>query len=186
MKQMTQLIRFNNTFYKIVLLTIVGLVIFFGATPSNATSKTHSIAYTYTASHTSNQITYCNKPTFFGLEPWYQYLVVYRQTPRDGDSFCQVCFNLLGNQPLPSPPCNRSSTSDISLILLAIVDDLLRVAGIVAIAMVLYSSVKFITSQGEPEEVVKARSSIINALIGVAIAMVAIGVVSFIGAKVGS
>jgi len=92
----------------------------------------------------------------------------------------------LGNQPQPNPPCSQSNTSDISLILLAIVDDLLRIAGIVAIAMVLYSSVKFITSQGEPEAVVKARSSIINALIGAAISIIAIGVVSFIGAKLGS
>lgn len=119
------------------------------------------------------------KPSFFGLEPWYQYLPIASKS-----SSCQVCFNVLPNQ-VALKGCKQSSTSDISLVLLAIVDDLLRIAGMVAIIMVLYSSVSYIISQGEPQAIAKARSSIINALIGAAIAMVAIVVVSFIGNKLG-
>ena len=127
----------------------------------------------------------CKKTSFFGLEPWYQYLQLYQnKVAVDGTSVCQVCFNVFGNQ-TQNTNCSKSPTSDITLVLIAIVDDLLRIAGMVAIIMVLYSSVSYIISQGQPESIAKARSSIINALIGAAIAMVAIVLVSFIGSKLG-
>ena len=142
----------------------------------------------------------CQPTTFFGLVPWYQYLKVNPQyinvNPQNlkvnpqpsgkqqGTLICQVCFNVLGTQTL-NANCSQSQTSDISLVLLAVVDDLLRLAGIIAIAMVLYASVTFIISQGEPEAVARARSSIINALIGAAIAMVAVVLVSYIGSQLG-
>ncbi len=126
-----------------------------------------------------------SKPTFFGLLPWYQYLTTYSKTsPQLSQPVCEVCFNVFGNQQ-PTSNCKSSTASDISLILLAVVDDLLRVAGLVAIGMVLFSSVKFITSQGVPDEVAKARSSLINGIIGAAIALVAVVIVSFIGSALG-
>lgn len=50
-------------------------------------------------------------------------------------------------------------------------------------AFVIVGAAKYITSQGEPDRAKQARDSIINALIGLAIAIVAAGVVSFIGNK---
>lgn len=138
------------------------------------------------ASSTSNINSCQSKPTFLGLEPWYQYLTVYtnKSIAVNGKPVCEVCFNVFGNQ-TSNKNCSKSPVSDITLVLLAIIDDLLRVAGIITIGMVLYSSVTYITSQGQPESTAKARNSIINALIGTAIAMFAIVIVSYIGNKMG-
>lgn len=103
---------------------------------------------------------------FFGLVPWYHYLKL--------DKNCEVPnFTLLG------------AHSDLLLIILAIVDDLLRIAGVVAVAFVIYAGFRYVTSQGSPEETSKAQSTIINALIGLAIAMIAVAFVSYVGNKLG-
>lgn len=114
----------------------------------------------------------CGDHTFFGLKPWYHYLQVTYDKATDS---CDVAFNALGN----------GKTSDILLVLLAIVDDLLIIAGIVAVVYVVYAGIKYIMSQGSPDETAKAQSTLINALLGMALAMVAIAVVSFIGNRVG-
>jgi hypothetical protein len=101
------------------------------------------------------------KHQFFGLVPWYKYL--------DLDNKCNIVnFDLL-------------NAKDVSLILLAVVDDLLRLAGLLAIGYVIYGAIRYILSQGSPEETAKAQSTIINALVGLAIAMLAVGIVSFLG-----
>ena len=66
-------------------------------------------------------------------------------------------------------------------VLLAITDSLLRIAALVAVVFVIVGGVKYMTSQGEPAQTKQALSSIINALIGLAVAMVAALVVSYIG-----
>lgn len=104
----------------------------------------------------------CQKGSFFGLAPWYKYLKL--------DANCNVLdFQLLG------------ANSSLLLIALAIIDDLLRVAGIVAVGFVIYGGFKYISSQGNPDQTAAAQKSIINALIGLALSIVAVAVVSFIG-----
>jgi hypothetical protein len=108
---------------------------------------------------------HCEK-TFLGLIPWYHYLKL--------DKNCEVVnFNLLG------------SHSDLLLVVLAVIDDLLRIAGVVAVAFVIYAGFRYVTSQGSPDETSKAQSTITNALIGLAIAMVAVALVSYLGNKLG-
>jgi FtsH-binding integral membrane protein len=103
---------------------------------------------------------------FFGLVPWYHYLNL--------DSQCNITnFNIF-------PP-----KSDVPLVLLAIIDDLLRIAGILAVGFVIFGAIKYIASQGNPEDVGRAQSTIINALVGLAIATVAIAFVSFLGNSIG-
>jgi hypothetical protein len=109
----------------------------------------------------------CPDRLFLGLVPWYHYLNL--------NSSCQFDdshpFALLGSQ------------SSLLLILLAVVDDLMRVAGLLAVVFVIYAGIKYITSQGDPGETAKAQSTLLNSLVGLAIAIVAIGTVSFIGNK---
>ena len=107
----------------------------------------------------------CEK-SFLGLRPWFHYL----ETNPEPDCGIKE-FTVLG----PS--------SDIPLVLLAVVDDLLRIAGLVAVVFVIYGGVMYITSQGNPDQASKAQSTILNALAGLAIALVAIFVVSFLGNK---
>jgi hypothetical protein len=110
---------------------------------------------------------------FLGLKPWYHYLEL--------DSNCDIKdFNFFppnGDDPLIK--------SDVPLVLLAVIDDLLRIAGLVAVAFVIIGAINYITSQGNPEDTAKAQSTIVNALIGLAISIVAVAFVSFIGSKLG-
>lgn len=110
----------------------------------------------------------CKGNEFFGLIPWWQYL------PKDDfDNGCNIVhFDVLHG-------------SDVPLVLLAIVDDLLRIAGLVAVIFVIYGAIKYTASQGDPEGVAKAQSTVINALVGMVIAMVAVAFVSFISNRLG-
>lgn len=107
----------------------------------------------------------CDKDVFFGLVPWYQYLEL--------DADCNVESFIV----LP----NDSETSDIPLVLLAVIDDLLRVSGLIAVIFILYGGILYVTSQGNPDQTSRAQSTIINALAGLAVAIVAVAFVSFIG-----
>lgn len=99
---------------------------------------------------------------FFGFKPWYHYLEM--------DSQCNIeNFELLG------------SKSDIPLILLAVIDDLLRLAGLVAVFFIIYGGIMYATSQGSADQTSKAQSTIINALAGLAVAIIAVVFVSFLG-----
>lgn len=112
----------------------------------------------------------CPSNEFFGLVPWYHYL------PADRFEGCEVKdFRFLGS----------GTNSDVPLVLLAVVDDLLRIAGIVAVAFVIVGAIKYVTSQGNPEATANAQSTIVNALIGLVVALVAIGFVSFVGDRLG-
>jgi hypothetical protein len=119
------------------------------------------------------------KPTFFGLVPWYQYLPLTNQ--------CDIAmFTLLPSDADPSKAGDKANPSDVPLVLLAIIDDLLRIAGLVAVGFIIYGGVQYISSQGSPDGTNKARQTILNALIGLAVSLIAVGAVSFIGNQLGS
>lgn len=110
----------------------------------------------------------CEK-TFFGMKPWYHYL----QTKGAPD--CEIGnFNIL-----PS----GGHASDVPLILLAVVDDLLRIAGIVAVGFVIYGAFQYVASQGSPDATARAQGTVINALLGLAVSIIAVATVSFIGSR---
>jgi cbb3-type cytochrome oxidase subunit 3 len=105
--------------------------------------------------------------SFLGFVPWNYYL----QT----DNTCQITgFNVLG------------ANSGILLILLAILDDLFRAAGLLAVVFVIIAGTQFILGQGKPGEMEKARMGILNALVGLGISLVAIAVVSYLGSRLGA
>ena len=134
--------------------------------PDGTTIKANSIKLCPTGS--------CPKSTFFGLVPWYQYLRL--------DDKC----NIASFQFLPSADASgKNIQSDIPLVLLAIVDDLLRIAGLLAVGFVIYGGIQYITSQGNPDGTAKAQSTVLNALIGLAVALIAVAGVSFVGRALG-
>lgn len=65
----------------------------------------------------------------------------------------------------------------------AIIEILLRVGGIVAFCFIIYGGFLFVTSQGEPEGIKKARTTVFNAIIGVVISILASTIVIFIAGK---
>lgn len=124
------------------------------------------------------------KHDFLGLEPWYQYIGV----ELDSSGTCEVkCFNIFdqgGGVGQPANTCGQTK-SDIPLILLAVIDDLLRIAGLAAVAFVIYGAFEYVGSQGNSEVTARAQSMILNALIGLAIATTAIVIVNFLGNNLG-
>ncbi len=114
----------------------------------------------------------CSESGFFNLPTWYKYL-------------------LHAGKMAVSPDTGRCEfvdsfkIADLSLIALAAVDIGLRIAGLVAVGYIVYGGVQFVTAQGEADKTKKARQTIINALIGLVIALISIGLVSFIGNRIG-
>ncbi len=108
----------------------------------------------------------CSKHAFFVFDPWWKYLDV----KKDADGICQVVFEF---------------PYDLTLVALAILDMMLRLGGLIAVAYVIYGGIQYVTSQGEPDGVKNAQNTIINALVGLAITLLAAAAVSFIGNRLG-
>lgn len=94
---------------------------------------------------------------------WYQYLP--GQEGADGQ--CEIRTEGLGGKV-------------IILILMGIFDILLFLAGIIAVIMVIWGGFKMLSSSGEPQKITAARTTIINALVGLVIAVIASQIVGLI------
>lgn len=102
--------------------------------------------------------------SLLGFPHWYKYLNGIQDT--NGGCIPQI-----------------KALTDIWLIVAAVLDILLRFASILAIGIIIYGGVKFIMSQGEPDKTSNARETIFNALIGLAISVVAAFVVNFVAGQ---
>lgn len=109
----------------------------------------------------------CGGDGFLGFPQWYEYLDI-KLPDVDGEPVC-------------SP--SVSGLNDIWLIVLAVIEILLRVTVIIAIAFVIVGGIKFITARGNPDKINTARNSVQDALIGLVIAISATAIVSFIAGR---
>jgi hypothetical protein len=114
----------------------------------------------------------CNKSSTFFLNfpTWYEYLDV---GPIAGDK-CAIIGPKDVNGKFSWPAA-------LGRIALAIVDILIRIAGIVALIGIIYGGFRYILSQGEPDNIKHAQGTIIAALIGLVIALLSTAIISFIG-----
>lgn len=127
----------------------------------------------------------CDKSGFFGLEPWYHFMPDSEigvgkigATPVDK---CGIkCFNIF---PQSQPNECGETDSDVPGVILAIIDDLLRIAALAAVAFIIMGAFQFVGSRGNSERTAAAQSTIINALTGLAVALVAVALVSFLGSQ---
>lgn len=101
--------------------------------------------------------------TFFGLPVWYKYL--------EG-----TCDDITG--PMDGDSLDWQAAS--GRVAIAIVEILIRIGTLVAVGFVIYGGFRYITSQGEPENTKSARQTILNAVIGLVIALIATGAVAFL------
>ncbi len=112
-----------------------------------------------------NAASNCQKGSFLGLPTWYEYLEL------DAD-------------------CSIPDGQDIDIVAprvgLAIVEIILRLSGIIAVGYIIYGGFKYMLSQGEPDATKKAKGTILNALIGMVIAMSATFIVTLIGNSLGN
>lgn len=95
------------------------------------------------------------------LPPWYKYL-----GSNDFAGKCTPVFNL---------------EQDIPKVLLAVTEILLRLGGLAAVVFVIYGGFQYLTSQGEPDKAKAARTTIINAIVGLVIVTLATAIVNLIG-----
>lgn len=111
--------------------------------------------------------------SFLGFPHWYQYLSG-TGISTDPSSFSAVVV------------CNPqlSKLSDVWLIAAAIIEILIKLAALAAVAFVIYGGVTYMLSQGEPDKTTRARQTIINSLAGLAVAVLAAAIVAFIAGSV--
>lgn len=103
----------------------------------------------------------CSGGSLMGFPSWYTYL---------------ECETINGKQ-TPMMEADRL-LPNLLLIGMAIVELLLRISGILAIAYVTWGGIKYITSQGSPEGTKAARETITQALIGLVIILLATSLVA--------
>jgi hypothetical protein len=103
---------------------------------------------------------------FLGFPHWYKYL----GGIKDVNGVCTPHLN---------------GINDVWLVVAALIEILLRIAAILAFVMVIWGGVSYVTSQGEPDKTGQAKSTIVNALIGLAIAVMAASIVAFIAGRIG-
>lgn len=102
--------------------------------------------------------------------PWYKYL--------PGDNSDGKCRVALGDNP--------DIVKTASLVLIAVIELLTRLATLVAVGYVIWGSIQYITSQGEAQSLSNAKSTIANALVGLAITILAISLLQFLGRTFGA
>jgi hypothetical protein len=118
----------------------------------------------------------CDKPTFLGVfQPWYQYL----NLTLDSQGNCSITNFTNDSRSV------LGAHSPFLLIALAILDDLVRLAALIAVGYVIFGGIQYITSQGAPDMTKKAQQTIINALVGLAIAILAASIVTYLGKSLG-
>jgi hypothetical protein len=121
---------------------------------------------------------------FFGLKPWYYYMDEELGQPKHGDTpadACGVrCFNIFVQGSSTPNECGQTK-SDIPGIILVVIDDLLRIGGLVAVAFVIIGAFQYVSSRGNSERTAAAQSTIMSALVGLIITLVAVAVISFLG-----
>jgi hypothetical protein len=175
-------------FLKPVAAITLSLLVMTVATSSLTSPKAYARLPAPDPISTAEQFDAKCKKNFFGLVPWYKYIdqeftnTITAPAASLYDGCAIKCFNLF-TKTVPNE-CGRKS-SDIPAVLLAVIDDLLRVAGMLAIAFVIVGAFKYVTSEGKPDDTAQAQSTIVNALMGLAMALIAIAFVSYIGNRLG-
>ncbi len=121
----------------------------------------------------------CAKHSFFGLKPWYYYFPL---TVSGDTKQCTIDLSLTNSEGKP----DITQINKLWLIGIVLFEDLLRISALLAVGFIMYGGVRYITSQGEPENTKEAMSTIVNALIGLVIAVAGATIVSFIGKALGA
>jgi hypothetical protein len=123
---------------------------------------------------------------FLKLPTWYAYLDIGpERTKDDGGAIIDKCA-IIGPTKTDDAKTEEDESKEldlakvIPLVGLAVLEIMLRIAGLAGLFFVIYGGFKYITSQGEPDKTKQSRQTITNALIGIVISIIAAAAVSFI------
>lgn len=117
-----------------------------------------------------------SKGSFLTFPTWYKYI---KTGKTDVNGRCTIPDIQLTNTK------GEFNGGGLLLILLSIVDILLNLAGLIALGFIVYGGIRFVTSQGSSDGTKQARETVLNAIIGLVIATVAIATVTFLGDRLG-
>ncbi len=118
---------------------------------------------------------HCNT-SMLGLPTWYKYLDV-GPDPQGIDD-CAINGPTVNNK--------FDWVRAAGYVGVAVVEALLRIASLVAVGFVIYGGFRLMASQGSPDSAKAARETIINALIGLVVAIAAASIISFIATRLTS
>lgn len=115
----------------------------------------------------------CPGGGLLGLPSWHKHLdgVTITVTDTDTGENVTTCTTQI------------NGLDDTWKIVAAVLEILLRVASLIAIGFVVFGGVTYITSQGAPDKTKQALQTIISALVGLVITIVASAVVGFIAGR---
>jgi hypothetical protein len=88
-----------------------------------------------------------------------------------------------GNCPSGTPNCDSNPITGSNGLLINITDIVAFVAGAAAILLIIIGGLRYITSAGNTEKANSARSTIINALIGLAVIVLATSLITYVVGK---
>ena len=74
----------------------------------------------------------------------------------------------------------KSSTKQLDSVAIKAVEILIYIVGVAAIGFIIYGGILYATSAGKPDTMTKAKKTIMGAVIGLAVALLALGIVVFV------
>ena len=80
--------------------------------------------------------------------------------------------------------CGGTSTTDFSNTIIGIVNGIVGALSLVAVIFIVIGGINYMTSQGDPAKTKKAKDTILYAVIGLIVAVLAFAIVNFVIAKI--
>lgn len=119
--------------------------------------------------------------TLLGIPAWYKYLPGegVQQINKDGSPGDVVCQPTIKTVTSASGEEEKIPINNILLIVAAIIEILIRVAGLAAFIYLIYGGFLYLTSSGSADQVSKAGSTLLNAAIGLGIAISSTAIIGF-------
>ena len=101
---------------------------------------------------------------FFGFPTWYKYLA-------EAGKLDDTCSIIVADPDVWPVPPNAFQLADIWLIVAAVIEMAIYVAGIIAVVMIIWGGFRLIISQGNPDSIKSARNSVLYAAIGLVVSI---------------
>lgn len=119
--------------------------------------------------------------TLLGIPAWYKYLPgeAVQQINADGTPGNVVCQPTIKTVTSASGEEEKIPINNILLVVAAIIEILIRVAGLAAFIYLIYGGFMYLTSSGNSDQVSKAGATLLNAAIGLGIAISATAILNF-------
>lgn len=140
-------------------------------------SMVFSVVPTTPASAAPNGV--CDNNRFLTLPPWYRGLTT--------GTNCEISVDSMNAQPrtdssgkVTEKPQTAKLRVFIQVLALNIVEILMQIVAYVCVAFIIVGGFKYITSAGSPDGNSSGRQTIQNALIGLVISMISVGIINFI------